>query len=67
MRLEGQRVSIGDLFRDLKNALCKTELDLTQGNIGRAVSLLAAPMMLEMVMESAFAIVDMYFVASLGP
>lgn len=55
-----------DLWRDLRDAIRGTNMDYTQGNIGRAILLLSVPMMLEMVMESAFAVVDVYFVSSLG-
>jgi putative MATE family efflux protein len=52
-----------DLLRD---SLRDHEIDYTKGPIGRALGLLAIPMMLEMSMESVFAIVDIAFVSQLG-
>src|SRR5262245_34047551 len=54
------------LFRDLVDAIRGTEQDYTQGSISRAILLLAVPMVLEMMMESVFAVVDVYFVSGLG-
>ena len=53
------------VFRLLKQALGGGEADYTEGSIRRAVLLLAIPMMLEMTMESVFALVDLYFVGHL--
>jgi len=55
------------IWQELKNAIRGTEADYTQIGIRRAVFLLAIPMILELVMESTFAIVDIYFVGKLGP
>jgi putative MATE family efflux protein len=50
----------------LRQALAGTHQDFTRGSLNRAVTLLAIPMVLEMTMESVFAICDAFFVSRLG-
>src|SRR5215216_5662937 len=54
------------IWQQLKNAIRGTEEDYTQISIKKAIFLLAVPMILELVLESTFAVVDIYFVSKLG-
>ncbi|MEM1183160.1 MAG: MATE family efflux transporter, partial [Acidobacteriota bacterium] len=55
------------LWFDLRRAVSGDHnADYTAGPIGRSVLLLAVPMVLETIMESIFAVVDVFFVAKLG-
>lgn len=50
----------------VREALAGSRRDYTEGSLRRSIVLLAIPMILEMVMESLFGVVDMFFVARLG-
>src|SRR5580698_8609897 len=50
----------------LRQALSSNHQDYTTGSIRRAVILLSVPMILEMCMESVFALVDIFFVGRIG-
>ena len=51
----------------IKEALRGSHQDFTAGNLNRAILLLAIPMILELVLESLFAVVDVFWVSRLGP
>ena len=54
------------IFQTIRQSLNGEEQDYTQGSIRKAVFLLAIPMILELSLESVFAVVDMFFVGKLG-
>ncbi|MDZ7626034.1 MAG: MATE family efflux transporter [Ignavibacteriaceae bacterium] len=58
---------VNSLWQELKDAIRGSEADYTEIKIGKAVFLLAVPMILELIMESTFAVVDIFFVGKLGP
>lgn len=53
-------------YQTFKQSLKGEEQDYTTGSIRKAVFLLAIPMILELSLESVFAVVDMFFVGKLG-
>ena len=55
------------VWKALGDAVRGTEADYTQISLKKAIFLLAVPMILELVMESTFAVVDIFFVGKLGP
>jgi putative MATE family efflux protein len=54
------------LWSSIREALRGSHQDYTKGNLNRAILLLAIPMVLEMVLESLFAVVDVLWVGRLG-
>jgi len=54
------------LWASVREALLGSHQDFTVGNLNRAILLLAIPMVLEMVLESLFAVIDVFWVGRLG-
>jgi len=54
------------VWKDVRAAVSGTDRDFTTETLGRAILLLSIPMVLELVMESVFAVVDIFFVSKLG-
>lgn len=54
------------LWSSIRESLRGSHRDYTSGPIGRSIIMLAIPMVLEMLMESVFAVVDIYWVSHLG-
>ena len=55
------------IYAIFRMSLNGEQRDYTQGNLPKAIILLAIPMILEFGLESVFAVVDIFFVSKLGP
>jgi putative MATE family efflux protein len=68
--METQTVAVNaappSLWSSVREALRGSHQDFTTGSLNRAILLLAIPMVLEMVLESLFAVVDVFWVGRLG-
>ena len=71
MSLNGAAPSIeavdNSFWSILREAIWGTQRDFTQGSLGVALFILSVPMIIEMMAESLFAVVDIFFVAHVGP
>src|SRR5579862_4341105 len=54
------------LWESIREAIRGSHQDFTTGSLNRSILLLAIPMVLEMVLESLFAVVDVFWVGRLG-
>src|ERR1700741_496146 len=54
------------MWTSIREALRGSHQDYTSADLNRAILLLAIPMVLEMVLESLFAVVDVFFVGRIG-
>jgi putative MATE family efflux protein len=66
MALVFQKGGLRTIYSLFKESLNSEGKDFTKGSLRKAIFLLAVPMILEMCMESVFAVVDIFFVSKLG-
>lgn len=65
MSLTSSRIS--RTWHSIRGSLQGEQRDYTSGSLGKAITFLAIPMVLEMFMQAVFEVVDVFFVAKLGP
>lgn len=65
-RLKGKKIGVVTAWSYVRAAVSGTDKDFTAEKLGKAIFFLSIPMILEMVMESVFAVVDIFFVSKLG-
>jgi len=61
-----KKINLKELWNDIKEAIAGTERDFTETSLGKSILILSIPMVLEMMMESIFAVADIFFVSKLG-
>ena len=66
MKVKSLPGKVQQIYELIRQSLKGDAYDYTQGSIRRAIVLLAIPMILELSLESVFAVVDMFFVGKLG-
>ena len=64
--MQSNKISLKQFITYLRIAISGKEQDLTSGSIRRAIFMLSIPMILEMLMESIFAIVDIFYVSQVS-
>jgi putative MATE family efflux protein len=65
-KLSRFKIKVSARLREIGGALKENDTDYTEIKLSKALWLLAIPMVLEMIMESVFAVVDIFFVSRLG-
>lgn len=65
-RLKEKKIGVVTAWSYVRAAVSGTDKDFTVEKLGKAIFFLSIPMILEMVMESVFAVVDIFFVSKLG-
>ena len=63
---EYSKLTFRESLKILRDAIRGTHEDYTSGSLGRDIFLLAVPMVLEVCLESVFAVVDIFWVSHLG-
>jgi Na+-driven multidrug efflux pump len=61
-----KKITVQKVFRILREAIRGEQTEFVSGNLNKAIVMLSIPMVLEMVMESLFAVVDIYFVGKVS-
>ena len=64
--MQSNKISTKHFFKYLRIAISGEEQDFTSGSIRRSIFMLSIPMILEMLMESIFAIVDIFYVSQVS-